>query len=213
MLSQVTLSIDRTDRAESEPLGSIVLSEPESLPWYALRIQSKLASLACATLSGKGYETYLPLCRSRRRWSDRVKQIDVPLFPGYMFCRLDARDRLPILTTAGVTNIVSAGKRPIPVDENELEDIRAIVRSGLVMQPWPFLRVGSWVFVDRGPLAGVEGIITSIDKVHRLIVSISLLQRSVAVEIDREWASPMPQRVGPRPATLSPRSRYFTQVG
>lgn len=164
-------------------------------------------------LSGKGYETYLPLCRSRRRWSDRVKHLDVPLFPGYMFCRFDARDRLPIMTTAGVINIVSAGKRPIPVYETELEDIRVIVRSGLVAQPWPFLRVGSWVYVDRGPLAGVEGIITNIDKVHRLIVSISLLQRSVAVEIDREWASPLPERVGPRSATLSSRSQFFTQVG
>jgi transcription antitermination factor NusG len=191
----------------------MVLSEPESLLWYALRIQSKLASIACATLSGKGYETYLPLCRSRRRWSDRVKHLDVPLFPGYMFCRFDARDRLPIMTTVGVINIVSAGKRPIPVYETELEDIRAIVRSGLVAQPWPFLRVGSWVYVDRGPLAGVEGIITNIDKVHRLIVSISLLQRSVAVEIDREWASPLPERVGPRSATLSSRPQFFTQVG
>jgi len=100
------------------------------------------------------------------------------------------RDRLPILTTPGVTSIVGAGKTPVPVDDEEIEAIRAILRSGLAALPWPFLCVGSRVYIERGPLAGVEGIITNMDKVYRLIVSISLLQRSVAVEIDREWARP-----------------------
>ena len=172
------------------------------MSWYALRIQSRLSALASVTLRGKGYQEFLPLYRARRRWSDRVKQVELPLFPGYLFCQFDVNDRLPILTTPGVIGIVGAGKLPIPVDLEEIEAIHAILRSGLAAQPWPLL-VGSKVYIERGPLAGVEGIITNTDKVYRLVVSVSLLQRSVAVEIDREWARPIADGMGPRAVTLS----------
>src|SRR5664279_6353582 len=94
-------------------------SPPDLLPWYALRIQSKLAIVASTTLRGKGYEEFLPLYRSRRKWSDRTKDLDLPLFPGYLFCRFDGNHRLPVLTTPGVIGIVGAGKTPIPVDHDE----------------------------------------------------------------------------------------------
>ena len=164
----------------------------DSAQWYALQIQSRLAAVASATLRGKGFEEFLPLYSSRRRWSDRMKHVELPLFPGYLFCRFDPRDRLvPILTTPGVISIVSAGRVPIPVAEKELEAVRSVIRSGLAAQPWPFLAVGSRIYMEAGPLAGLEGIITSTDKIHRLVVSVSLLQRSVAVEIDRDWACPV----------------------
>ena len=182
------------------------LPQPYPMSWYALRIQSRLSSLAADTLRGKGYEEFLPLYRARRRWSDRVKQVELPLFPGYLFCQFDVNDRLPILTTPGVIGIVGAGKLPIHVDVEEIEAIRAILRSGLAAQPWPLL-VGSKVYIERGPLAGLEGIITNTDKVYRLVVSVSLLQRSVAVEIDREWARPINDGMGPRAVTLSERTR------
>ena len=177
--------------------------QPYPMSWYALRIQSRLSGLASVTLRGKGYEEFLPLYRARRRWSDRVKQVELPLFPGYLFCQFDVNDRLPILTTPGVIGIVGAGKLPIPVDLEEIEAVRAILRSGLAAQPWPLLCVGSKVYIERGPLAGLEGIITNTDKVYRLVVSVSLLQRSVAVEIDREWARPINHGMGPRAVTLS----------
>ena len=179
------------------------------MSWYALRIQCRLSSLASATLRGKGYEEFLPLYHARRRWSDRVKQVELPLFPGYLFCQFDVNDRLPILTTPGVIGIVGAGKTPVPVDLDEIEAVRAILRSGLAAQPWPSLAVGSKVYIERGPLAGLEGIITNTDKVYRLIVSVSLLQRSVAVEIDREWARPIADGMGPRAVPLSERTRPF----
>lgn len=186
----------------------------DNLPWYAIRIQSRLGSVAAATLRGKGYEEFLPLYRSRRRWSDRFKELELPLFPGYLFCRCDVTDRLmPILTTPGVIGIVGAGKTPVPVDEEEIEAIRAILRSGLAALPWPFLTIGSKVYIERGPLAGLEGIITNADKVYRLIVSVNLLQRSVAVEIDREWARPIAKGMGPRAVTLSQRTRSMAQAG
>ena len=183
------------------------LPQPYPMSWYALRIQSRLSDLASVTLRGKGYEEFLPLYRTRRRWSDRVKQVELPLFPGYLFCQFDVNDRLPILTTPGVIGIVGAGKTPVPVDIEEIEAIRAILRSGLAAQPWPLLRVGAKVYIERGPLAGLEGIVINTDKVYRLIVSVSMLQRSVAVEIDREWARPIADGNGaPRP-TLSERTR------
>jgi transcription antitermination factor NusG len=173
------------------------LSRPDRLSWYALQIQSRLASVASATLRGKGYEEFLPLYRSRRRWSDRIKELEIPLFPGYLFCRFNVSDRLmPILTTPGVIGIVGAGKTPVPVDNEEVEAIRVVLRSGLAAEPWPFFTVGSKVYIEGGPLEGVEGLVTNTEKVYRLIVSVSLLQRSVAVEIDREWARPIPDRMG-----------------
>jgi transcription antitermination factor NusG len=186
----------------------------DDLPWYAIRIHSRLGSVAAATLRGKGYEEFLPLYRSRRRWSDRTKELELALFPGYLFCRFDVSDRLmPILTTPGVIGIVGAGKTPIPVDDEEIEAIRVVLRSGLAAQPWPFLPVGSKVYIEGGPLAGVEGIITNTRKVYRLVVSVNLLQRSVAVEIDREWARPIANGMGPRAVTLSQRTRSLAQAG
>ena len=144
--------------------------------------------MTSALLRGRGYEEYLPLCRSQRRWSDRIKTIECPLFPGYLFCRLDCNSRLPVLTTPGVVAIVSAGRVPVPVPDQEIEGVRKILASGLGAQPWPFLNVGSRVILERGPLAGIEGIVIGSDKIDRLVVSVSLLQRSLAVEIHRVWA-------------------------
>lgn len=143
----------------------------------------------------------MPMCRSRRRWSDRVKEVEVPLFSGYLFCRFDPHDRqVPILGTPGVISIVGAGKTPIPVPDAEIEAIRSVVRSGLKAQPWPYVKLGTPVYIERGPLAGLEGIVTNTDKVCRLMVSVSLLQRSVAVEIDRDWVRPNEKGRTPAPA-------------
>src|ERR1039457_752354 len=195
--------LERDRSSGFEMVQCVTLPRPDQLPWYALRIQSRLGSLASTTLRGKGYQEFFPLYRSLRRWSDRTKELELPLFPGYLFCQFDVSDRLPVLTTPGVIGIVGAGKIPVPVDLEEIEAIRAILRSGLAAQPWPSLRVGSKVYIERGPLTGLEGIITNTDKIYRLVVSVSLLQRSVAVEIDREWARPIADGMGPRAVTLS----------
>lgn len=168
-----------------------------TMQWYALTVQARTVQTTSLALRGKGFEEYLPVFRERRRWSDRTKTVDSPLFPGYIFCRFDPFDRLiPVLTTPGVTGIVSAGRTPIPVSGSELESVRAVVASGLPAHPWPHVGVGSKVSITRGPLAGLEGVISCADKVDRFIVSVSLLQRSVAVEIDRDWAVPAERQPG-----------------
>jgi transcription antitermination factor NusG len=182
-----------------------VASSEELLPgncfWHAIRVQSKFENVASTALRSKGYEECLPLCRSKRRWSDRIKQLELPLFPGYLFCRFGVSDRLmPILTTPGVIGVVGADKTP--VDAQEIGAVRAILRSGFAAQSWPILCAGSSVYIERGPLTGVEGIVSTADKVDGLVVSVSRLLRSVAVEVDREWARPSPVAwvFGPSPS-------------
>ncbi len=163
-------------------------------PWFAIRVRSNFEQIAAAALRGKGYEEFLPVYRTRRRWSDRVKEVDCPLFPGYVFCRFDVENRLPILVTPGVLSILGMGKTAVPVEEREIEAVRVIVRSGLVSGPWPFVRVGQAVYIEEGPLAGAEGVVVKVKGRYRLVASVTLLQRSVYVEIDREWVRPIPGR-------------------
>lgn len=155
--------------------------------WYAVHVRSRLESQVSIALRGKGYEEFLPTYRSSRLWCDRHKEFDLPLFPGYLFARFDVRERLPILKSPGVITIVGLGKTPVPISDEEFEAIRAIVRSGLPVEPWKNLTVGSRVLIEAGPLAGLEGIALSLDKKFRIVVSVPLLQRSVGIEVDRTW--------------------------
>jgi len=188
------------------------IMEPSSstLPCFALQVRPRHEKAAAWALHNKGFDEFLPLYRSRRRWSDRVKELDMPLFPGYVFCRFDPEDRLPILTTPGVISLVGIGKTPTPVEEAELAALRMVVQSGLNAEPWPFLKVGQPVRIDLGPLAGLEGILTELKNRQRLIVSVGLLQRSVAVEIDGAWVSPI--CLGRRSAASSSSSPYLVRT-
>jgi transcription antitermination factor NusG len=101
---------------------------------------------------------------------------------------------MPVLTTPGVISIVGAGKLPVPIAASELDTVRAVIKSGLPVLPWPSLTAGTRVLIERGPLAGIEGVILRTEKRWRLLVSISLLQRAVSVEVDREWVRPIINR-------------------
>ena len=168
-----------------------VASRPERglLPWYGLRVRSKHEQIASTVLRFKGYDPFLPAYQMKRRWTDRIKETKLPLFPGYVFCRLDSANRLPVLTATGVVGIVGIGKTPQPIEEREIEAIRMVINSGLAARPWPFIHQGDKVRVERGPLTGAEGVVISADDRKRLVVSVTLLQRSVAVEMDHTWLS------------------------
>lgn len=156
-------------------------------PWFAVQVRTSTEITAVNLLQNKGYECYLPIAKSRRRWSDRVKVLEAPLFPGYLFCRFDVHNRLPILKTPGVLQIVGVGKIPVPVDEMEISAIQQLGKSGLETQPWPFLQIGDFARITSGPLHGLTGIVVGVRSELRLVLSVSLLQRSVAVEVDRTW--------------------------
>ncbi|MFL6546628.1 MAG: transcription termination/antitermination protein NusG [Candidatus Udaeobacter sp.] len=163
-----------------------VPNKPE-LPWFGLRTKSNQEKTAARVLQGKGFEHYLPVYRNLSRWSDRVVDQQRPLFPGYLFCRFDAKKRLPIITTPGVVSIIGFGKEPAPIPEQEIEAIHTILRSGLPSEPCPFLREGQRVRVVHGCLEGVEGILLKKKSQWRMVVGVEMIQRSLAVEIDREW--------------------------
>jgi transcription antitermination factor NusG len=161
------------------------------LPWHAVHTRSNCERITAAGLQHKGYEQFLPIYRSRRRWSDRVVEIDQPLFPGYVFCRFEACERLPIVTTPGVVSIIGFGIQPAPIPDSEIAAIQAIIRSGLATEPCPFLREGQRIRITRGSLENLEGILVKKKSEWRMIVSVNMLQRSIAVEIDRECITTM----------------------
>src|SRR5580698_3155589 len=157
---------------------------PILFPWFALQVRTRQEASVGDQLNGQGYERFLPLYKARKRWSDRIKEVETPLFPGYLFCRFDPCDRLPILKTPGVIQIIGYNRLPIPVEEHEIAAIQRLVASGVPNRPWPFVAVGDRVTIESGALRGLEGILTGVKGNHRLVLSVSLLQRSVAVEID-----------------------------
>lgn len=167
-----------------------MLNQTTVFPWYALQVASRCEKAVASGLVLRGYSEFLPLFRSRRRWSDRFQDVDLPLFPGYVFCRLDIDRRLPALLIPGVVRVVGLGKMPIPVEDHEISAVQAVVKSGLLAQPWPFLKAGQTVTIEEGPLRNVIGILTEINGSDHLIVSITLLQRSLAVAIPRRSVRP-----------------------
>jgi len=166
--------------------------------WYALQVRTRWENSTAVLLSGKGYPTLLPTYQTKKRWNGRLRQLNAPLFPGYVFCQFDALNRLPILVTPGVIAVVGRGRVPLPVDDSEMDAIQAIVSSGFRAEPWPYLEIGQRIRIESDALNGVEGILINFKGNHRIVVSVSLLRRSVALEIDRSCVRP----VGPTRATV-----------
>jgi transcription antitermination factor NusG len=165
-----------------------------SSSWFALQIRSRWEGTTAGLLRGKGLETLLPTYTTKRQWSDRCKVVEAPLFPGYVFCRFDVHDRLPVLITPGVISVVGRGKTPVAVDDAEIFSIQAAIGSGIHMEPWPYVEIGERVRIQDDVLDGMEGILTSFRGSHRVVISVTLLRRSVALEIDRSRIAPLGSR-------------------
>jgi len=168
----------------------------QDYPWFAVRVRSNQERIAILHLRQRGYEQFAPFYKSERSWSDRKKEIDQYLFPGYVFCRFNAADRLAVLTAPGVVDLVGFGKTPEPIPDQEIQRVRRMVDSGLLVTPHPFLNVGQTVLIERGPLTGLEGVLIEVKGKHRLVVSINLLQRSVSAEVDRRAVRPVRTAAG-----------------
>jgi transcription antitermination factor NusG len=160
--------------------------------WYVLQVRTRFEKVVACHLQAKDYPEYVPLYRSRNQWTDRTKEVELPLFPGYVFCKMDPNNRLPILVIPGVIGFVSIGRMPASVPEQEILAVQNVVKSGLAYQPCAFL-TGQRVRVDDGPLCGLEGVVVEVKNAYRLIISIQLLRRSVSVEIDQDHLAPIPQ--------------------
>ena len=170
--------------------------------WHALFTRHQHEKSVASALSNKTHEVYLPLYRSVRQWQDRAKQLWLPLFPCYVFIRAGMDRQLQILTTPGIIHIVGWGGRPAIIPQEQVDAVRLMIESRLTVETHPYLQFGDRVRVKTGPLMGLEGILTRKKGVARLVVSMEMLGRSAAVEIDALDV----ERIGPFPAVkLSPR--------
>jgi transcription antitermination factor NusG len=167
------------------------------LRWYAVQVRTNHERAVANALTSKGLEMFLPQYTARRQWKDRIRAAEMPLFPGYVFCRFDSVARLPILITPGVLSVVSYGAEPAAIDEEELVAIRAAIALGNKVEPWAYPTLGEVVRIEKGPLAGVSGVLVSVKASLRIVLSISLIQRSVAAEIDADMIARSPFRVPP----------------
>src|SRR5688500_3198029 len=137
------------------------------LPWFAVRVKSRHEKSVAHLFTQEGLESFLPLYKAKQRWADRVKQLDLPLFPNYVFCRTDPNVRLPVLTTPGVLGIVGGRSSQATVDEDEIEAIQKVTAAQLSCEPFAWIAAGERVKIDHGPLTGVTGIVVNIKGTDR----------------------------------------------
>jgi transcription antitermination factor NusG len=164
-------------------------SQRETHPWYVVRVRPNSEWKTTASLTGRGYEVFLPLCRRVREKAHR-KVAAVPLFPGYLFCRFDGRNLVPIVSATGVVQILSRDRKPEAVEESEIFALQSMTGANMLLEPWPAFETGQKIKILHGPLAGVEGHIVRDPGKPRLVVSVSLLRRSVVTQINREYLEP-----------------------
>jgi transcription antitermination factor NusG len=150
--------------------------------WYALQIRPKFEEISRQALTGKNYETLLP-CYPHL--SARGERREKPLFPGYLFCRLSSDADGLIVRTPGVTRVVSFAGVWTPLEEHEVTDLKRIAQTDLPREPWPYLSQGSRVRIESGPLRGVSGVLASDTAGPKVVISVTLLQRAMAVTVDR----------------------------
>ena len=157
----------------------------ESRDWYAFRVRSRHEKLVSTSLRGKGFEEFLPLTQSRRKWADRCKTIEIPLFPGYIFCNAERSEIGGIRCTPGIVDVIRAGSSPVPASRSEIESLRDATEAELRLQSWPYIDPSTTgrVRITSGPLVGLDGMLIEVRGKERLILSVDLLRRSVLVDL------------------------------
>jgi transcription antitermination factor NusG len=171
--------------------------------WWAVYTRHQHERTVVGNLTGNGVETFLPVYEAVRQWRDRKKHLSLPLFPCYVFVHGSSARRVQVLSTPGVSSIVSIAGHPAPIPVAEINAIRRAVESSLRVEPHPFLQCGDWVRIKSGPLTGVEGFLVRRKGSYRLIMSAELLQKSIAVEVDAFSVEPLARRRdGPRPSNF-----------
>jgi transcription antitermination factor NusG len=154
--------------------------------WYALTVKHQHEQTVRAALEHKGFKALAPVYRARRRWSDREKEIERPWFAGYVFCRFALEDKIGVLNTPAVSRIVGFGGECAPIPDSEMDAIQQVIAAKVAVRPWPFPKPGDRVRIERGPLRGVEGSVLAEAGETELVISVELLQRSIAVRLDPE---------------------------
>jgi transcriptional antiterminator NusG len=167
----------------------------DTASWFAVQVLATREKNVQKVLTYKGYEVLLPLYKALIKWSDRYKVSERALFPGYLFARFDPSLKPSIVATQDILQIVGFGNRPVPIPEDEIDAIQILTRSHTQAIPHPYLRAGERVMITEGPLAGVFGMLVRAKSALRLVITIELLQRSVAVEVDANSIRPVTARL------------------
>ncbi len=173
------------------PIQSSVFESTNNPSWFAAHVKSRHEKKVALQMSNSNLECFLPLYQARHRWQDRNAIVNIPLFPGYVFIRIDPRERLRIVKMSGVVDLVGVHGKPTPIEQREIESLRQCVSLNGDVQPHPYLSVGRRVRINCGPLADTEGILTRKKGQCRLVISIHLIERSVAVEVDARDVVPI----------------------
>jgi transcription antitermination factor NusG len=179
-----------TERAAGQS-GSLVSDAGGGLPldyidprWYAAYTSPHHEKWVAGQMSDHRIECFLPTYKSVRRWKDRQKKLDLPLFPGYVFVRIALKDRLEVLRLAGVVQFVAFQGKPAALPERDIEALRIGTNGKAALEPHPYLKSGCRVRIRSGPMAGIEGILTRRKDSFRVVIAIELIMRSVALEVD-----------------------------
>jgi len=166
---------------------------PHRIPhWFALTVKPQHEKTVAEQLELKSLESYTPLYKAKHQWSDRTKVLELPLFPTYVFCRFAALQRAVVLQTPGVTSIVGFGGQPYPVSDQEIEGVKKMIASGKRLKLYPHLVVGQPVRIAAGSMTGLIGILVREKSAYRVVVNVELLNRGVAVEVEREFVETVP---------------------
>ncbi|HEX4310742.1 MAG TPA: UpxY family transcription antiterminator [Acidobacteriaceae bacterium] len=177
------------------------LSSPPQQAWWAIYTRHQHEKTVAEVLAGKGFEVFLPLHESMRRWKDRQKLISLPLFPCYVFVRGELSRRLQVVSTPGIHMVLSRGEQIEVIPNAEIDAIRRAVLGSYKIEPHPYLKVGERVRVTRGSLEGVEGILVRRKNLYRLVLSVEMVAQSVGVEVSASDVEP----VGPvKPKSVIP---------
>ena len=168
-------------------------SGPGEFVWFAVHTRSRFEKRVASELSEKGIKTFLPLISAKHKWSDRQRLVHLPLFPGYLFVRIAALQgaRIAVLRTTGVTNFVGDRSVGSPIPDGEIQAIQTVLEQCVPIQLHPYLSIGQLVRIRGGCLDGIEGILTSIHGDESLVVSVQLIQRSVAMRISGYQIEPV----------------------
>lgn len=158
-------------------------AEPEPLQWYAAYTNARHEKYVAKQLEDRRIDNFLPTYHSVRRWKDRRKELELPLFPGYVFVHVAGKERLRVLQVPGVVRFVSFNGRPAALDNAEIESLKKTAVSGIDTEPHPYLKVGRQVRIKHGPLAGMTGILVRKKDKFRLVISVDLIMRSIAAEV------------------------------
>lgn len=158
--------------------------------WFALQVRARAEKSTAFQLRCRGYEVLLPTWTAAHVVNGKAVDVELPVFPGYLFCRFEVTRRLPILTTPGVKAVVSVGRVPAPVDLDEIARIRRVMDLGFRLEPHQYLRAGMDVRLSSGPLSGMTAKVIRCKDAHRIVLGVSLLQRAVSVEVQGEWIEP-----------------------